>query len=43
MLVAARLRHIAGMRWGSRKCMDMTRVREMKKAQAEQMETVAAA
>ena len=28
MLVAARLRHIAGTRWGSRKYMDMSRLRE---------------
>ena len=28
MLVAARLRHIAGTKWGSKRYMDMTRLRE---------------
>jgi len=29
MLVAARLRHIAGTRWGLRRYMDMDRLREL--------------
>lgn len=29
MLVAARLRHVAGTRWGARRYLDMTRLREM--------------
>ena len=29
MLVAARLRHIAGTRWGQRRYMDMDRLREL--------------
>jgi hypothetical protein len=28
MLVAARLRHVAGTRWGSRRYLDMSRLRE---------------
>jgi transposase-like protein len=32
MLVAARLRHVAGTRWGLRRYMDMSRLREMDKA-----------
>jgi transposase-like protein len=30
MLVAARLRHIAGTRWGTRRYMDMERLREQR-------------
>ena len=29
MLVAARLRHVAGTRWGQRRYLDMTRLREI--------------
>lgn len=32
MLVAARLRHIAGTKWGTRRYMDMQRLKEMKQA-----------
>ena len=32
MLVAARLRHVAGTRWGLRRYMDMSHLREMDKA-----------
>ncbi len=32
MLVAARLRHIAGTRWGKRVYLDMARLREVKQA-----------
>jgi putative transposase len=38
MLVAARLRHIAGTRWGTRRYLDMDRLREQ-----EQEESVTAA
>ena len=31
MLVAARLRHVAGTRWGTRKYLDMDRLHEMEK------------
>jgi transposase-like protein len=34
MLAAARLRHIAGTRWGTRRYMDMDHLKEMKKEQA---------
>jgi hypothetical protein len=37
MLVAARLRHVAGTRWGTRRYMDMNRLRE------QNQETTAAA
>jgi putative transposase len=30
MLVAARLRHIAGTQWGSRRYLDMSRLRELR-------------
>jgi hypothetical protein len=30
MLVAARLRHIAGTKWGTRRYLDMTRLRELR-------------
>jgi transposase-like protein len=29
MLVAARLRHVAGTRWGTRKYLDMSRLKEL--------------
>ena len=29
MLVAARLRHVAGTRWGTRRYLDMTKLRQM--------------
>src|SRR5262249_54099911 len=35
MLVAARLRHIAGTKWGTRRYLDMTRLRELRKERAE--------
>jgi transposase-like protein len=35
MLVAARLRHIAGTRWGRRAYLDMDRLREEKQAEVE--------
>jgi transposase-like protein len=34
MLAAARLRHIAGTRWGTRKYMDMERLRELEASRA---------
>ena len=34
MLVAARLRHIAGTRWGKRVYLDMERLREVKQTEA---------
>ena len=34
MLVAARLRHIAGTRWGTRRYLDMQRLREQEQAEA---------
>ena len=33
MLVAARLRHIAGTRWGTKRYLDMQRLREQEQAQ----------
>jgi len=39
MLVAARLRHTAGTRWGLRRYMDMSRLREMDRARAEETTT----
>jgi len=33
MLAAARLRHIAGTKWGTRRYMNMDRLREFKKEQ----------
>ena len=41
MLAAARLRYIAGTRWGTRRYMDMGHLHEMKKEQAVQKEKVA--
>ena len=41
MLAAARLRHISGTRWGTRRYMDMDHLRELKKEQAAQKEKVA--
>lgn len=41
MLVAARLRHVAGTRWGVRRYMDMSRLRELDAAR--QMEESSAA
>jgi transposase-like protein len=35
MLVAARLRHIAGTKWGRRIYLDMERLREIEQAEAE--------
>ena len=32
MLVAARLRHVAGTRWGTRRYLDMRKLRELKEA-----------
>jgi hypothetical protein len=47
MLVAARLRHVAGTKWGLRRYMDMGRLREMDQVLAERTtetaETTAAA
>lgn len=37
MLVAARLRHVAGTRWGTRRYLDMSRLREMDTARAATM------
>ena len=34
MLVAARLRHIAGTKWSTRRYLDMSRLRELRKADA---------
>lgn len=44
MLVAARLRHVAGTRWGTRRYLDMSRLREpaLTKATTEQQTTAAA-
>jgi hypothetical protein len=39
MLVAARLRHIAGTKWGTRKYMDMTRLTEQQREAAEELAT----
>ena len=36
MLVAARLRHVAGTRWGTRRYLDMDRLYEQERAQAEE-------
>jgi putative transposase len=41
MLVAARLRHMAGTRWGTRQYMDMERLREQEQEQEEQTARVA--
>lgn len=41
MLAAARLRHIAGTRWGTRRYMDMDHLRELKKERAVQLEKIA--
>jgi transposase-like protein len=35
MLVAARFRHIAGAKWGTRRYLDMSRLRELRKAKAD--------
>jgi transposase-like protein len=35
MLVAARLRHVAGTRWGTRQYMDMERLREQEQEERE--------
>lgn len=43
MLVAARLRHTAGTRWGLRRYMDMSRLREMDRARAEETTTAGTA
>ncbi|MFO0875245.1 MAG: IS256 family transposase [Phycisphaerales bacterium] len=42
MLVAARLRHVAGTRWGLRRYMDMSRLRELEAARREEMASSAA-
>ncbi len=34
MLVAARLRHVAGTKWGTRKYLDMERLTEMAREEA---------
>jgi transposase-like protein len=36
MLVAARLRHIAGTKWGTRRYLDMSRLRELQKASTDE-------
>ncbi len=36
MLVAARLRHVAGTRWGHRRSLDMDRLYEQERAHAEE-------
>ena len=42
MLVAARLRHVAGTRWGTKRYMDMERLREQEKGETiTETETVA--
>jgi transposase-like protein len=41
MLAAARLRHIAGTRWGTRRYMNMQRLQELKQEQAEKAAAVA--
>jgi transposase-like protein len=43
MLVAARLRHIAGTRWGTRKYLDMDRLREQEQEEEAAYPTEAAA
>jgi putative transposase len=42
MLAAARLRHIAGTRWGTRRYLDMNRLQEMRKAEAARTDNAAA-
>lgn len=41
MLVAARLRHIAGTRWGLRRYLDMNKLREMTMVTDQTMAAVA--
>ena len=41
MLAAARLRHIAGTRWGLRRYMNMDRLKEFKREQLEELEAIA--
>ena len=41
MLAAARLRHIAGTQWGSKRYMNMDRLRELKQERLVELETVA--
>ncbi len=43
MLVAARLRHVAGTRWGTRRYMDMKRLKESAEANQETDQTTAPA
>lgn len=43
MLVAARLRHVAGTRWGTRRYLDMSRLREKDTMRASQTQTPQAA
>jgi putative transposase len=42
MLAAARLRHIAGTRWGARRYLDMNRLKEMETAEAAKTDNAAA-
>jgi len=42
MLVAARLRHVAGTRWGSRRYLDMSRLREPALTETSTEQTTAA-
>ena len=41
MLVAARLRHIAGTKWGTRRYMNMERLKELKRERQEAKEEAA--
>jgi len=43
MLVAARLRHMAGTKWGLRRYLDMARLREMDREEADRSEPAAVA
>mgnify|MGYP001091536140 CR=1 FL=1 len=42
MLAAARLRHVAGSRWGTRRYMDMDRLKEMQTEDAKKTHNAAA-
>jgi len=41
MLAAARLRHIAGTKWGTRRYMNMDHLKELQKEQPEKLEGAA--
>ena len=41
MLAAARLRHIAGTRWGNKRYMNMDRLKELKQEKLLELETTA--